>query len=107
MYNPDTDLLFPERVIPALRGLRGTGWQGLVARVEAAGPESVERLAFSLLMVRLDGCAVCNADSYRAMQGCTACSRQAVRRLRGSDEDLKSLYQAAKADVETYLSRKR
>jgi predicted peroxiredoxin len=107
MYHPDTDLLFPERVIPALRGQRGAGWQGLVARVVAAGPESIEQLAFTLLMARLDGCAACNADSFRAMQGCTACSRQTLKRFRGSDEDLLGLYRAAQVDVETYLSRKR
>jgi len=107
MYNPDTDLLFPGRVILTLRDQRGEIWQRLVAHVGDAEPESVEYLAFILMMARLDGCVSCNADSYRAMHGCTACARQTLKRYRGSDEDLVGLYQAAKSDVETHLSRKR
>jgi len=107
MYNPDTDLLFPGRVILTLRDQRGEIWQRLVGHVGNAEPESVEYLAFILMMARLDGCVSCNADSYRAMHGCTACARQTLKRYRGSDEDLVGLYQAAKSDVETHLSRKR
>ena len=107
MYNPDTDLLFPGRVIPTLRDQRGETWQGLVARVGNAELESVEYLAFILMMARLDGCVSCNADSYRALHGCTACARQTLKRYRGSDDDLAGLYQAARSDVETFLSRKR
>jgi hypothetical protein len=106
LYNHDTDLLFPGRVIPTLRDQRGETWQELVARVGGAEPESVEHLAFILMMARLDGCASCNADSYRAMHGCTACARQTLKRYRGSDDDLLELYQSAKLDVETYLNRK-
>ena len=106
MYNPDTDLLFPGRVIPTLRDQRGEPWQRLVARVGRAEPESVEHLAFILMMARLDGCASCNADSFRAMHGCTACARQTLKRYRGSDEELLELFRAAKRDVETYLNRK-
>jgi len=107
MYNPDTDLLFPGRVIPSLHNQRGETWQGLVRRVGAAEPESIEYLAFILMMARLDGCASCNADSFRAMQGCTACARQTLKRYRGSDEELLAQYRAARSDVETYLSRKK
>lgn len=103
MYNPDTDLLFPERVIPSLRDLRGPGWRALVARVNAAGSESIENLAFILMMARLDGCASCNADSYRAMHGCTACAKQSLKRFRGSDDELLALYTAAKSEVEAFL----
>jgi hypothetical protein len=106
MYNPDTDLLFPERVIPSLRDQRGETWQGLVARAGAVEPGSVEHLAFILMMARLDGCTSCTADSFRAMHGCTACARQTLKRYRGSDEELAGLYQAAKSDVKTYLKRK-
>ena len=107
MYNPDTDLLFPGRVISTLGDQRGETWQGLVARVGEAEPESIEYLAFILMMARLDGCVTCNADSYRAMHGCTACARQTLKRYRGSDEDLAGLYRAARLDVETFLDRKK
>ena len=105
MYNPDTDLLFPGRVIPSLRDQRSETWQGLVKRVCAAEPESIEYLAFILMMARLDGCASCNADSFRAMQGCTACARQTLKRYRGSDEELLQQYRAARSDVEAYLRK--
>lgn len=103
MYNPDTDLLFPERVIPSLLDQRGSGWRALVARVNAADSKSIENLAFILMMARLSGCASCNADSYRAMHGCTACAKQSIKRFRGSDDELLALYMAAKSEVEAFL----
>lgn len=103
MYNSDTDLLFPDRAIPALRDQRGASWRALVSQVNAAGPESIEVLAFILMMVRLDSCVACNADSYRAMHGCTACAKQALKRFRGSDDDLIAQYQSAKVEIEQFL----
>ncbi len=99
----DTELLFPDRLIPALGNLRALPWQTLVQRVAA---DRREQTAFVLMMVRLNGCASCNADSYRAMQGCLACSQQTLKRFRGSDEDLLRLFEAACRDVETHLAHK-
>jgi hypothetical protein len=107
MYNPDTDLLFPPHAIASLHDVRDTGWQELVRGVLNAGSTSAEQTAFILMMVRLNGCATCNADSYRAMQGCPACARQALKRFRGTDNELSLLYQSAKAEVEEYLQVKR
>ena len=106
MYNPDTDLLFPPRTLPALRDLRGAAWHGLVDDVIEAGQESSEQMAFILLMARINNCASCNADSYRAMNGCTACSKQSLKRSRLSDETLVEDYQSARKDVEQYLKKK-
>ncbi len=100
MYNTDTELLFPSRVIPSLRSLRNEAWRALADRVNALEQSSPEHLAFVLMMVRLDGCVSCNADSFRAMRGCTQCARQTVRRFRGSDQDLIALYNEACKDVE-------
>jgi|YelNatPaOPRAMG01_1025707.scaffolds.fasta_scaffold00175_7 hypothetical protein len=105
MYNADTELLFPSRVIPALRGLRGEAWKDLVDRVGARRQDDPEHLAFVLLMIRLSGCTSCNADSFRAMRGCTACARQTVRRFRGKDTDLIGQYNEALAEVQRYLQR--
>ncbi|MFZ6027619.1 MAG: hypothetical protein ACOYYS_07880 [Chloroflexota bacterium] len=99
MYNPDTELLFPPRLIPQLRDLRGPAWQKLVDSVDGKSPTSPERLAFVLLMVRLHGCVTCQADSYRAMQGCTQCSLQTIRRLRGTDDELARQYAEAQREV--------
>lgn len=104
MYNPDTDLLFPPRVLPALRDLRGIGWQALVTRVMDSGPESLELMGFVLMMARLNNCGTCNADSYRAMNGCSVCARQNLKRFHESDEALTGMFEKAKAEVAQYVN---
>jgi hypothetical protein len=106
MYNPDTDLLFPARTLPALRDLRGSPWRDLLTSVLAAGPDSCEQMAMILLMARLNNCATCNADSYRAMNGCTACSKQSLKRLRETDDVLINVFLADKMEIEQYLQSK-
>ena len=106
MYNPETDLLFPPRSLPALRDLRGGMWQGLVASVIEAGPDSLEQMAFVLMMARMNNCATCNADSFRAMTGCTTCAKQSLKRSHETDETLAAIYQAARIEVEQYLQKK-
>lgn len=103
MYNSDTDILFPPRVIPSLRNLRGAVWEGLVDGLLDKNSLDPERCAFVLLMIRLCGCISCRADSYRAMRGCTECAKQAVRHSQGSDIDLLDLYMVASQDIEHYL----
>jgi hypothetical protein len=39
MYNPDTDLLFPARILPALGDMRAATWRELVNCVIVAGAE--------------------------------------------------------------------
>jgi hypothetical protein len=106
MYNEDTEVLFPPRVIPHLRSLRGDPWQALVDQVSTLDGISVDRLAFVLLMVRLGGCTSCQSDSFRAMRGCTQCAMQTIRRYRGSDEELLKGYREAKQDVDRYLKKR-
>ena len=103
MYNPETDLLFPPRTLPALRDLRGAPWRDLVTGVIEAGPDSLEQMAFVLMMARMNNCATCNADTYRAIHGCTACAKQAIKRFRGSDEELSALFETARAEIMAYL----
>jgi radical SAM superfamily enzyme len=106
MYNSDTEVLFPSRVISSLRGLRGGEWKELTDRVSALPEDHPEHLAFILMMVRLGGCVSCNADSFRAMRGCTQCARQTVRRFRGTDQDLVDQFHEAQADVEKFLQKR-
>jgi hypothetical protein len=103
MYNSDTELLFPSRVIPALRNLRGEEWRKLIDHINTLKPDHIEHLAFTLLMVRLGGCLSCNADSFRAMRGCTQCARQTIKRFRGNDKDLIEQYREACKEIEAYL----
>jgi hypothetical protein len=106
MYNPDTDLLFPPRVLPALRELRGEQWQELVRSVIASGPDSLEVMALILMMARMNNCATCNSDSYRAMNGCTICSKQSLKRTHVTDVALTEIFQSARGEVEQYIRNK-
>ncbi len=106
MYNTDTELLFPSRIITELRDQRGASWQKLVDRILDQDPTSIERLAFVLMIARLDGCTTCNADSFRAMRGCTQCALQNVRRFRGKDRELVKMFNEARKDIELYINNK-
>lgn len=99
MYNDDTELLFPSRVITALAGLRGMAWDELVKHVTSLPEDAIEHQAFVLMMTKLNGCNTCNSDSFRAMRGCTACSVQNVRRYRNSDNQLNGMYEKAINDM--------
>lgn len=105
MLNTDTEILFPLRVIPSLRSLRGDKWKDLIDRLSLPDVEESELAAFSLMMVRLGGCTACNADSFRAMRGCTHCARLSVKRYKGSDEDLLELFNNAREDLSDYVKK--
>jgi len=99
MYNNDTELLFPSRVIKDLAGLRGPEWDELVNRVKNLAEDSIDHLAFVLMMTKLDGCTTCNSDSFRAMRGCTQCAILNIRRFRGSDKELIRLFEQARKEI--------
>lgn len=99
MYQNDAEILFPARVIPSLRNLRGPEWQQLIDCILQLEDGSLEEQAFTLMMVRLDGCLTCHADSYRAMRGCTLCAQQTIARFKGSDHDLIIAFEQSKADI--------
>ena len=103
MYNADTDLLFPPRIISLLRTQREGVWTGIVEEVLSGGDNSREEMAFILMMVRINGCSSCNASSFRAMHGCTNCSKQNIRRMKEKDEELLELFGSAKKEVSEYL----
>lgn len=105
MYNSDTEVLFPSRVIPSLRGLNGEAWKHLVDHVTAPEATPAERHAFVLMMVRACGCVGCNADSFRAMRGCSQCARQTVRRFRGDEQELMDQYRQVVKEVEAFLQK--
>ncbi len=101
------ELLFPAYVIPKLKELRGHEWRKLVERVAKLPEAHPESLAFSLMMIRLDGCMNCTTDSFKAMRGCALCAMQSVRRFKGSDRELLKLYQQAREDVEEHLEEQK
>ncbi len=99
----DNELLFPPDVIPQLRHARGPVWAELVDRASGLPDDDPESLAFSLMMIRLDGCLSCETDSFRAMRGCASCARQVLHRYKGSDAELVKRYRKAEQDVRAYL----
>ncbi len=103
MYT-NTELLFPNYVIPALRELRGPEWRQLVDRVLELPADHPESVAFVLMMIRLNGCLDCETDSYRALRGCAACAVQTLRRFRGADRELLDAYHQALADFQEFLA---
>src|SRR5512146_3423457 len=105
MYNSDTEVLFPSRIIPQLQSLHGEEWHRLVDHIRSAESTPAERYAFVLMMVRMCGCVGCNADSFRAMRGCTQCARQTVRRIRGSDREVMEQYRQMQKEVDVYMQK--
>jgi hypothetical protein len=99
----DNEILFPPYAIPQLKDTRGDVWRNLVERVIRLPEDHPESLAFSLMMIRLDGCLSCETDSYRAMRGCVACAKQTLRRFKGPDEDLLERFNKALNDVKVFL----
>jgi hypothetical protein len=95
------------RVAPQLRDLRGDTWKELVEQAIESPEGSLEQLAFSLLLVRLNGCLTCYADCYRAMRGCTDCAITTVQRFRGEDSELMTMYEDAAVEVKEYLKSQR
>lgn len=103
MY-PKADLLFPPRLIASLRNLRGPEWAALVDRVAKLPETDPDSLAFTLMMVRLDGCVKCHEGSFKYMRGCQVCAIQSAMQFKGTDGDLLVLYQKARRDIDAYLA---
>ncbi|MCS7221887.1 MAG: hypothetical protein RML36_05425 [Anaerolineae bacterium] len=101
---PKAEILFPSRLIAELKDLRGPEWQELVARVAELPETHPDSLAFSLMMIRLDGCLKCTNGSFKFMRGCLACARQTVMQFKGTDAELLRMYRRSLAEVNCYLS---
>lgn len=103
MYNSDTELLFPLRVISSLKNSRSKKWDELIEKVTDTNASVFDQLGFVLMMVRLGGRVACDADSFRAMRGCTQCARQTIRRFKGSDQDLEKQFASSRNEMEKYI----
>ena len=101
-FDSRTELLFPPRLIPDLKDLRGEKWAELVDHVAALPETHPNTLAFCLMMIRLNACLGCVSGSYRFMRGCELCSQQTIARYQGTDEELIELFQKAKEDLARY-----
>jgi hypothetical protein len=94
--------LFPSHLIPDLRDLREEKWRALVDHVAPLPETHPDKLAFCLMMIRLNACLGCISGSYRFMRGCELCAQQTISRYQGTDEELLALYEQAKHDLARY-----
>ena len=101
-FETRTELLFPPRLIPDLKDLRGEEWAELVEHVASLPETHPDTLAFCLMMIRLNACLNCVSGSYRFMRGCELCSQQTIARYQGTDEELIELFEKAKEDLARY-----
>ncbi len=101
-----TEILFPPKAIPQLRDACGPEWRRLVERVAELDEAHPESLAFTLMMIRLDGCLDCETDSFRAMRGCALCALQTLRKYRENEKELLKLYKDALKEVQGYLKQR-
>lgn len=106
MYNPDTEILFPIRVIQDLRDVRGEKWQKFIDSISESENKPDLESGLVLFMVKQGGCIACNADSFRAMRGCKLCAQQTIKRYKGQDQALIDQVITSKVEFESW-SRKR
>ncbi|HEY4723286.1 MAG TPA: hypothetical protein VII92_15635 [Anaerolineae bacterium] len=101
MY-PESEILFPSRVISLLEDLRGDEWRQLVDKVKKLPETHVDSLAFSLMMINIGGCLTCDLDSYRASLGCATCAKRTIGSFKGTDKVLKKQFEDARKEVGAY-----
>ncbi len=101
---PKAEVLFPPRLIPKLRNLRESpDWRALVDRVTPLPDDHPDKLAFCLMMIRIDNCLNCFNGSYKFMRGCEVCATQNIAQFKQEDEDLLRLYEVAREDIRAAL----
>lgn len=98
------DLLFTPHLIPQLRNLRGEEWAEFIDHLSSLPELHPDKLAFSMMMIKLGSCLTCEMDSYRAQRGCATCARQTILSFKGSDQQLITKYEKAKQMVAKILS---
>ncbi len=106
MNNPDTDLIFPLRVLPLIADSHDTEWKKLAKLACADGSDALDKLGLVLTMVKLAGCVSCNSDSFRAIRGCSQCAAQTIRRQRAGNGELMQLFLQNRKEVESYLENR-
>jgi hypothetical protein len=106
MFNSDTELLFPLRVLPEIKGIRSETWAKMVDQASDSKSHLIDQLAMELMLVKLAGCVNCDSDSFRAMKGCEFCIRQALHRFKGSDGELLRTYEQSKKEIGKYCKDK-
>ncbi len=95
-----TEFLFAHWAVPVLADLRGARWRQLVDRIAPLPSTHPDSLALALVMIRVNGCANCDARRYRERAGCANCSRLVLTTLnRETEAELLARYHAAQKEV--------
>jgi hypothetical protein len=104
MY-PKAEILFPPKLIPSLKDLRGPEWAALVTDVARLPETHPDVLAFCLMMIELNGCMNCYAGSYKFMRGCAACAKQTIAQYKGSDAELLRLFKQSQKQITAQIKK--
>ncbi len=104
MY-PTAEILFPLRLLPRLKDLRGPKWRELVVRVASLPETHPDSLAFALMMIRLNDCLSCHRENFRYQQGCEVCSIRNIVHFKGTDDDLIRMYRNAQRSIQRYIKQ--
>ncbi|HEX7594151.1 MAG TPA: hypothetical protein VF429_08285 [Anaerolineae bacterium] len=95
-----TEFLFAHWAVPVLADLRGARWRQLIDRIATLPSTHTDSLALALVMIRVNGCANCDARRYRERAGCANCSRLVLTTLNHETEaDLLIRYRAAQKEI--------
>ena len=78
MY-PESEILFPSRVIPLLEDLRGDEWRQLVGKVKKLPETHVDAL------------------------GCATCAKRTIGSFKGTDKVLKKQFDDARKEVSAFI----
>jgi hypothetical protein len=84
--------------------LRGEEWAKFIDHFSTLPELHPDKLAFSMMMIKLGSCLTCEMDSYRAQRGCATCARQTILSFKGTDKQLINKYEKARQMVAHILS---
>ncbi len=105
MRQHNDEWLYPHSVTPQLQQARGMTWRELTEYISMLEEDHEDSLAFSLMMIRLCGCATCQPGCYKLSLGCGTCAFRTIANLKSPDSQLVRRYQAAREEVQQFLTQ--
>ncbi len=98
------EFLFAHWAVRSLKNARGLKWRNLVDQVASLPETDPDSLAFQLMMVRLNGCASCDARKYSEVGGCARCSQTTLGFSKETEAALLARYRTARREISEALS---
>jgi hypothetical protein len=93
------DLIFSPLLITSLVDVRGPAWSNFILSTPSLHQNSLDQVAFILMIARLVNCAKCNMNSFRSSLGCSLCVSQSLKRFHGPDEELLNIFFSSQQEV--------